>query len=80
MHCPLDLIDTSKFTESHFRDLEKVCHSIKSGESLTHSGLDNIITIDIGDYSLLLWAEKIDENRYMLYDFFSKAQDLVFCL
>lgn len=78
MHCPLDLIDTSKFTEAHFRDLEKACHSIKNGESITHPGMDNTITIDIGDYSLLLWTEKTEDNRYKLFDFFKKAQELVF--
>lgn len=58
LHCSLE-IDTSKFRKEDFSNIDLLYDSLIKKEEFEHKGaLEPVVTVDILDYSVMLWADR----------------------
>ena len=78
LHIPLDL-DISDFNNQDFRNIELLMRAILDKEQIVQSNdIGPITTISIGRYTVLLYAEKQKNGKYLIEDFFVGANKLTF--
>jgi hypothetical protein len=78
LHISLDL-DISEFSNKDFKNLELLMIGILDKKEISQSNEINLITTtDVGDYTILLYAEKQESGNYLIDDFFVGAQKLAF--
>lgn len=78
LHYSLE-IDTSKFRKADFSNIDLLYDIlIKKEEFEDNRALGPIVTVDILDYSVMLWADRQSNGNYILSDFFdlSKAKEI----
>lgn len=78
LHSTFD-IDTARFRKADFSNIDLLYDSLIRKKEFEHKGaLDPIVTVDILDYSVMLWADRQSNGNYILSDFFdlSKAKEI----
>lgn len=78
LHSTFD-IDTARFRKADFSNIDLLYDSLIRKKEFEHKGaLDPIVTVDILDYSVMLWADRQPNGNYILSDFFdlSKAREI----
>lgn len=78
LHISLDL-DISEFSDKDFGNLELLMKGILDKKEISQSKeIDLITTADVGKYTILLYAEKQKNGKYIIDDFFVGARKLAF--
>lgn len=78
LHSTFD-IDTARFRKADFSNIDLLYDSLIRKKEFEHKGaLDPIVTVDILDYSVMLWTDRQPNGNYILSDFFdlSKAREI----
>ena len=78
LHISLEL-DVSEFSDRDFGNLGLLMKGILDKQEISQSKEINLITTtDIGKYTILLYAEKKENGKYLIDDFFVGARKLAF--
>jgi hypothetical protein len=78
LHISLEL-DISEFSDRDFGNLELLMKGILDKKEISQSKeIDLITTADVGKYTILLYAEKQKNGKYIIDDFFVGARKLAF--
>lgn len=78
LHISLDL-DISGFSNEDYRKLDLLMAAILDKKEISQSHeLGQITTADIGNYTILLFAEKQKNGNYLIDDFFTSAKKMAF--
>lgn len=78
LHISLDL-NISKFSKKDFGNIDLLISALLDKNDIKQSrDINKITTMDLGDYTILLYTEKLENGMYHIEDFFVGAKKLAF--